>query len=130
VRLEPVQQPVAIANLARGGLEKSGEDVEGGRFAGAVRADEADDLSLENFEIEIGQGDEPAEMHRDLRDRQDHFPRNTASWHHWPSPGFALSVKGAIAPLRSGVLQFAIERCSAGTIPCGSRKTITIIKAP
>src|SRR5262249_20059006 len=46
MRLETVQQRVAITNFARGGLEKSRKDVEGGRFTGTVWANEGDDLSL------------------------------------------------------------------------------------
>src|SRR5262245_6351870 len=130
MRLEPVQQRIAIANLARGGLEKSGKDIEGSRFTGTVRTNEGDDLSVENLEIEIRQGDEPAKMHRDMRDRKSHLPRSSASRHHRPSPGFAASAEGTTARLRAGVVQFTIARCSAGTIPCGNMKTITIIKAP
>src|SRR5262249_23523321 len=53
VWLEAVQQRVAVANFASRGLEKSGENVECGGLAGTVRANEADDFSVANREIEI-----------------------------------------------------------------------------
>jgi hypothetical protein len=61
VRLEAVQQGSAIADFSSRGLQESGEDIECRGLAGAIRADEADDLAVANREIQIGNGDEAAE---------------------------------------------------------------------
>src|SRR5262249_20512929 len=127
---EAVQQRVAVANFASRGLEKTGEHVECGGLARAVRANEADDFSLANRESEIGKGDEPAEMHRDMLDRKDHVLRCNARRHHCPPRDSELPAAIAPAGLRVDPAQFAMERSSAGTIPCGRTKTIAIIKPP
>src|SRR5262245_20926969 len=128
MRLEAVQQRVAIANLAGRGLEKTGDDIECGRLAGAVRPDETDDFSFANREIEIGKRDKSAEMHGDVRDRKNDLSRCAACRHPRPSRGSELPANRAPAPLRVG--RFVIQRWTAGTIPCGRRKTIAIIKPP
>src|SRR5262249_6965384 len=130
VWLEAIQQRVAVANFASRGLEKSGENVECGGLAGAVRANEADDFSVANREIEIGKGDEPAEMHRDMLDRKDHVLRCNACRHHCPPRDSELPAAIALAGLREDPAQFAMERSSAGTIPCGRTQTIAIITPP
>src|SRR5262249_15238958 len=128
--LEAAQQCIAVANFAIRGLEKSRENIECGGLTGAVRSDEADDFSVANREIEIGQSDEPAEIDRDVLDRKDHVLRCTARRHHGPPRDWELSAAIARAGLRVDEAQFAIQRSSAGTIPCGRTKTITIIKPP
>src|SRR5262249_21215636 len=130
VWLEAVQQGVAVANFASRGFEKSREDVECGGLAGTVRSNEADDFSVANREIEIGKGDEPAEMHRDMLDRKDHVLRCNARRHHGPARDSESPAAIARAGLRADEAQFVMERSSAGTIPCGRTKTIAIIKPP
>src|SRR5262249_310249 len=127
---EAVQQRVAVANFASRGLEKTGEHVECGGLAGAVRANEADDFSIANREIEIGKGDEPAEMHRDMLDRKDHVLRCNGPGLHCPPRASELPAAIALVGLRVDLAQFAMERSSAGTIPCGRTNTIAIIKPP
>ena len=70
VRLQIVQRGAAIAHLALGRPQKAGDDVEGGGLAGAVRADQADDLALVDDEIHVGDRNQAAEMNRDMLDRQ------------------------------------------------------------
>src|SRR5262245_39976729 len=129
VRFEAVQQGSAIADLASRGLEESGEDVESGGLAGAIRADQADDLAVANREVQIGNGDEPAEMHRHVRDREDVLARSRLERRHCPSPGLELPAQ--MTPTgRPLNVQFLSHRSTAGTIPWGRTKTIRIIKPP
>src|SRR6266436_2946615 len=130
VRLEAVQQCLAITNFAGRGFEKSRENVECGGLTGTVRSDQGDDFSVANREIEIGKGDEAAEMHRHVLDRKDHFGRCNACRHHCPSRDLELPPAIAPAGWRADPVQFANQRSSAGTIPCGRTKTIAIIKPP
>ena len=130
VRLEAVQQGAAIAYLAIRGLQESGEDIECGGLAGTVRADETDDFAVANRQIQIGNGDEPAEMHRDVLDRENDLLRCGAGRHYFPSPGLEPSAKITPVALRLDCVQFAIQRSTAGTIPWGRTKTIKIIKPP
>ena len=47
---------------ARGRLVDAGQDVEEGRLAGAVRADQADDRAARDREVDVVHGDEAAEL--------------------------------------------------------------------
>src|SRR5262249_59588902 len=129
-RLEAVQQCLAIANFASRGFEKSRENIECGGLTGTVRPDQAHDLSVADPEIEIGKGDEAAEMHRHVLDRKGHFGQCNACRHHCPSRDLELPPTIALAGLRMEAVQLANQRSSAGTIPCGRTKTIAIIKPP
>src|SRR5258706_15557285 len=60
----------------------AGDEIEGGRLAGAVRADHAEDLAFAHFEVEVGHGGEAAEalgQPLDLENRS-HSPMRPAGW--------------------------------------------------
>src|SRR5262249_2701585 len=126
VRLEAVQQGAAIAHLAAAGLEEPGDDVECGSLARGVRADQPDDLALRHREVEVGKGDEAAEPHRDVLDRED--DRRGGCRRHAPSP--ALEVVARAARVDPRHVRRLAQRWIAGTIPSGSTNTIAIIRAP
>jgi hypothetical protein len=56
VRLEAEHRAAAEADLAGIGREEPGEEIERGRLAGAVRADETDHLAFGDVEVERGHG--------------------------------------------------------------------------
>src|SRR5258706_11494911 len=60
----------------------AGDQIEGGRLAGAVRADHAEDLAFAHFEVEIGHGGEAAEALGQLLDLENrsHSPIRPAGW--------------------------------------------------
>src|SRR5256885_1241827 len=71
----PGDRPAAVADLARAHRVIAGDQVEEGRLAGAVRADQAADRPLRDGEADIVGGDEAAEALRhvdDLEDRRAH----------------------------------------------------------
>ena len=57
-----------VAHRTRGGLVDAGHDVEAGRLAGAVGADEAEDLALVDVEAHLVERDDAAEAQRHLVD--------------------------------------------------------------
>src|SRR5437588_63400 len=61
--LRPLARDVLLVEqeLAAGGLVEPGEDVEEGRLAGPVRADDRDDRALRDVERHAVDGDEAAE---------------------------------------------------------------------
>src|SRR5581483_5221844 len=71
------------AQLSRVGSVEAGDEVEDGRLAGAVRADQADDLALRHVERDVVDRDDPAEAARDVPDLQQRHPRRTLL----PRPG-------------------------------------------
>ena len=56
------------AQTATGGVVDAADDVEHRRLAGAVRADQPEDLAIFDLEREPVERDDPAERHRDLID--------------------------------------------------------------
>jgi hypothetical protein len=65
VRIEPRDALAGEDDVAVGRLVDSRDEVEERRLAGAVRADDADDLALADVQIEVRHDAEPAECHRD-----------------------------------------------------------------
>ena len=61
----------AVFDEAVGRLIHAGDAVERGRLAGAVRADERHDLPLGNVQREVVDGDDAAELHRDILHAED-----------------------------------------------------------
>jgi hypothetical protein len=66
VRLEPEQRLVLEEDVAVVRPVHAGDEVEERRLAGAVRADDADDLTLGDVQVEILDHGEPAEALRDV----------------------------------------------------------------
>ena len=130
VRLEAVQQGSAIADFTIRGPQEPGEDVECRGLAGPVRANEADDFAVAYRQIQIGNGDESAKIHRYVLDRKNDLPRCNAGRHYFPAPGLELPAKITPASLPLDCVQFANQRSTAGTMPWGRTKTIKIIKPP
>ena len=60
-------------DLAVRGLVDARDAVERGRFAGAVRADERDDLALVHLEVQVVDGDDAAELHGGVFHLQKRF---------------------------------------------------------
>ena len=56
------------SDVAGGGAVDAGDDVEGGGFAGAVGADEAEELALVEREVEVVEGFEAAEVEGEVGD--------------------------------------------------------------
>src|SRR6266540_77787 len=73
VRRQTGDRPAVEVDAARGRLVHAGEDVEEGRLAGAVRPDEADDLSARDDEVDVVDGDQPSELLPDV-DRLEDVP--------------------------------------------------------
>ena len=62
VRLESGERPLPDSGRSPSRRPlKAGDDVERRRLAGAVRADQPDGLALRDREVQVGDGDEPAE---------------------------------------------------------------------
>ena len=61
-----VHQPVADVEATAGRLEHAGHDLDQGRLAGAVVADQADDLVGADLEIDVPERDHVAERHVDV----------------------------------------------------------------
>src|SRR6516164_4788580 len=70
MRFQSVQRGPAIIHGTMGCPKKAGDDVEGGRLPGAIRPDQANDLSFCDGEVEIRKRDEAAEANGDLFDLQ------------------------------------------------------------
>src|SRR5690348_5694616 len=68
---------------------KSGDAVEDGRLARAVRADQGGDLALARLEREIVDSGEPAEAHGQVLDAQEggHYPRP------WPTRSAPIRLR-------------------------------------
>src|SRR5262249_9858617 len=130
VRLKLIQQRPAIAHFALSGRKKPSKDIECGGLAGAIWPNQADDLTVADTEIHVGQGDEPAKLHRDVLDREDDLSWFATCRHYDLSPTSELPANTIPAALRLDRVQFAIQCSSAGTMPRGRTKTITIINAP
>src|SRR5690606_23723089 len=62
---------VAHDDAPFGGLVEAGDAVEDGRLAGAVGADQRGDVAAPDIEGKIVDGDEAAEPHGQMLDRQD-----------------------------------------------------------
>src|SRR5258706_16241211 len=95
----------------------AGDEIEGGRLAGAVRADHAEDLAFAHFEVEVGHGGEAAQalgQPLDLENRS-HNPMRPPGWERkatttstpktsawwWPTSGENQngSREGSVAPI-------------------------------
>ena len=61
-----VDQPVADVEAAAGRLEHAGDDLDQGRLAGAVVADQPDDLVGADLEVDVLERDHVAERHVDV----------------------------------------------------------------
>src|SRR5262249_57185560 len=98
------------------------------RLAGAVWPNEADHLAAIDNKIQVGDRDKAAEMNRDVLDRQRGLGGMRLVDHgHGVSWIFAGRALMSACGLRSETPNhFSI----AGTMPCGSTKTIRIINRP
>ena len=81
---EPVDAQPGEADLPRIGRQRARDEVEEGRFAGAVRADEPADLALGKYQVEAVEGQhapEPLGETPDLEKRSghSHFTRTSRS---------------------------------------------------
>ena len=65
------QDGALVGDLALGGDVQAGEAVEEGGLAGAVGADEADDLAAVDGEVDVAYGGEAAEAHGDAGGFED-----------------------------------------------------------
>ncbi len=69
------QELLAVAagqrDHAFGRLVEAGDAVEHRRLAGAVRADQRGDLAALGLEGQVADGDQAAELHRQMLDRED-----------------------------------------------------------
>src|SRR5215207_4938024 len=73
VRRQTDSRPTVEVDAAGGRLVDAGEDVEEGRLAGAVRPDQADDLSARDNEVDVVDGDQSSELLPDV-DRLEDVP--------------------------------------------------------
>src|SRR5882672_3614887 len=82
VRRQAEDRLAGEAHLAARRRIGAGDDVEGGRLAGAVRADHAEDLAFVDLEVERGHGGEPAEALGQLLDLENrsHMPTRPPGW--------------------------------------------------
>src|SRR6266850_2190049 len=82
VRRQAEDRLAGEAHLAARRRIGAGDDVEGGRLAGAVRADHAEDLAFVDLEVERRHGSEPAEALRQLLDLENrsHMPIKPPGW--------------------------------------------------
>ena len=72
------QDGALVADVALGGDVEAGEAVEEGGLAGAVGADEADDLAAVDGEVDVAYGGEAAEAHGDAAWRRGRCRRGVA----------------------------------------------------
>ena len=86
MRPKTIQQRAAKANLAMGGMQKTGENVECGGIPGPVGADEADDLAIADREVQVGKSHEAAEIHGEALDRENDLARWFRSGIYWAVP--------------------------------------------
>src|SRR3974390_1840094 len=124
MRFQSVQRRSAIADRAMSWPEKTGDDVEGGRFPGAVRSDQADDLSFADGEVEIRKRHETAEANGDLFDLQG------ARLHHHACSSAPDLEKATERTARTSWRRFANRCMSEGTMPRGRTKRMTIRSPP
>ena len=82
----PVTSVPGQHDAAAGRLDHAGDEIDGGGLAGAVRADDAEDLGLVDIEAQIGHGLQAAEVLAQTLDGQQAG--------HVASPGFELSQSG------------------------------------
>ena len=88
------QRRAAVADLARGRDVEAGEAVEERGLAGAVGADQADDLAVVDGEVDVADGGETAEAHGDAAGLEDRLGRARR--------GVGRSSVMVISPPRSG----------------------------
>src|ERR1700758_5499361 len=70
MRFQSVQRRSTVTDRTMGWAKKAGDDVECGSFPGAVRSDQADDLSFPDGEVEIRKRNQATEANSDLFDLQ------------------------------------------------------------
>src|SRR5262249_4277772 len=113
------------AHLARGGLVDAGDHVEAGRLAGAVRADEPDDLALAHLQLDVVDGAQAAEADAELIG-DEQLRRLRGLVRHDSAPPTDVSVgrsrpSGRQRRRNSGMSQSSFEPM----MPCGRHSTIT-----
>jgi hypothetical protein len=125
MRLEAVEGNAFKAHLSPRWAQEAGDHVEGRGLTGAVRADEPEHLAFVDIECHVGDGDEAAEMNGHMLDGENRL-----------APGGAharLPLAVSAVPSASGGMfgvAGAIRRSTAGTMPCGSTKTMKIMNRP
>src|SRR5262249_36777908 len=75
-------------------------------------------------------GDQAAEMHRDVFDRKDDFPGHGARAHRFASPGSELPAQMSPASAPLDCVRLAIQPCTVGTMPRGRTNTTRIVRPP
>ncbi len=85
-------------DCALGGLVDAGEQVEDGGFAGAVRADQADELVLADFRVEVGDRLEPAEGDAQMLGLEYGFAHDSPPPLTPPAAAGSLPVRRAASP--------------------------------
>ena len=105
------QDVALVADLALGGDVEAGEAVEEGGLAGAVGADEADDLAAVDGEVDVAYGGEAAEAHGDAAGFEDGVSPVVVVTVVAPRPWWWSSVVIGQAPaLRGTVGRFVRSR--------------------
>src|SRR5262249_45588970 len=117
---KPHDAAATVDDVAGGGPQIAGDGVERGGLAGAVRADQREHLALAHLERHVADRDEAAETDRQAADAE----------HRVAHCGAPVAASTGGPPLRARTLRLSHQPCTAGTMPCGSRKTIAIISAP
>src|SRR5439155_21494006 len=135
VRFEVPEVAALVADVALVAREDAGDAVEHGGLAGAVRADQAEDLALEEVEGDVGQCLDAAEPQRDVLDLQQRRdqPFATSAGSSSSATASGATRVGAAAAARKrgcGGNRLRKRSCQSTTTPCGVRMTWTIRIAP